>query len=868
MNDRIPGPRPELKGQQQSQQMLDLQASAYAGTADGYDEMVAADGSVRPHWSNLASLLTTNSAEQWRALRRESERRLRDQGVYYNVYTDPAGAARTWRLDPLPMIIAPAEWEVLQPAIQQRARLFSHILLDLQGESRCLRNGLLPPELVYLHSAYYPALFGGAGQPMTLFASDLARGPDGNWWVVSDRTQGPSGIGYVMEARQVSNRVMRPEVQDIQPASLLPFLRKIKAHLAALAPRKTEDPVIVLMSSGVGNEVYFEHAYLANHLGITLAEGGDLTVRDGNVFLKTVDGLKQVDVIIRRVDDSFSDPLYCRGDSVLGVAGLVQAQKLGRIGLANPIGSAILESPGILPFLPRLARYFLNESLKINNVATWWCGQAAERQHVCSRIDDMVIKSIDRGNAPIFGGGLTKAEQAVLIAQINAQPWQYVGQQRLAFSTVPTFNGDELIPRHLVTRLFTVGNGAEYDVMPGGLTRVSGTSSQPFVSSQKGGLSKDTWVISEQTEPTAALIAEQTYRHEQAERGRNSPPVPLTSRAAENIYWMARYLERSQTILRLMSSYSELYDRRYEEDVQVEARLLNTLAICIYQHLGFSMAAFENESKTRLNKPLTVEKLARWVYAENVNGSITSNLRSVIRSGYEVRDLFSGDGWRSIENLEQTLKTIAKRFSAASEGNGLDRSDIDDMQRTLSNTSFAVTGATGDSLPADQGGLWLKLGRDLERAHCLTFLVARFIGQYQIEGEHRQLEELLRANDAYGSYRRRMGTLIESSAVFYHLLLDPRSPRSLYAILDGMEPLVQALDARRSSSGGGHDQLGDALFAALAQLRLAPQAVWSDLRHQRLNVVDVVFRTKQNLNQIGQEIDQRFFAQVKQTSRR
>src|SRR5690606_20458309 len=387
-------------------------------------------GVVRPHWGPVHNVLDTATPQSLKHLRLETQRRLKEQGVYYNVYADPAGKHRTWQLDPLPMLLSEQEWPALEVGLQQRARLFNLLLQDLYGPQRALHEGLIPHEVVLRHPEFLrPAMLPSGTTrsiPLVLYAVDLARGPDGQWWVLSDRTQGPSGAGYVLEARAVTKRVLGESVSGCSIAPLAPYFHHFKRHVAALAPDQPREPTIALLSPGIDNEVYFEHAYLAAQLGITLVQGDDLTVRQGSVFLRTVDDLRPVDVIIRRVDSSFSDPLSFRSNSILGVPGLLQAQQLGRVGMANSLGSGVLECPALLPFLPALARAWLGEELKLPNVATWWCGHDKERKFVLSDLDQLVIKRIDQPGRVIFGETLSRQELQQLADNIKAEPWAYV----------------------------------------------------------------------------------------------------------------------------------------------------------------------------------------------------------------------------------------------------------------------------------------------------------------------------------------------------------------------------------------------------------------------------------------------------------
>src|SRR5882724_10182404 len=361
-----------------------------------YDEMALGQNELRPHWKNFAASLDRLGRNEI-AVRWENARRIiREHGVTYNVYGDPQGMDRPWELDIVPLLIPPEEWRRIEPGLTQRAKLFNLILADLYGPQRLLREGLLPPPLVFGNPAFLRPCH-GIRPPQDIYlhlhAADLARAPDGQWWVLADSMQAPSGTGYALENRIVLSRILPDEFRDCQVQRLASFFRIQRDTLRNLAPHNRDNPSVVLLTPGPYNETYFEHDYLARYLGFTLVEGGDLTVRDSKVFIKTLEGLRPVDVILRRVDDSFCDPLELRGDSFLGVAGLLEAVRAGNVTVANALGSGLVETPAFLAFLPSLCRHLLGEELKLPSVATWWCGQPKEQQYVIDHLDEIVVKS-------------------------------------------------------------------------------------------------------------------------------------------------------------------------------------------------------------------------------------------------------------------------------------------------------------------------------------------------------------------------------------------------------------------------------------------------------------------------------------------
>src|SRR6266566_3264371 len=372
----------------------------YSAGSGVYDEMNEAPGISRPHWRPLIETLEQLGRHELQSRWENGRRIIREHGVSYSIYGDPEGMDRPWGLDLVPLLITGEEWARIEAGLVQRSRLFNLILADIYaGSQRLLRDGFLAPELVYANPGFLRACRGiqlGSGVYLHLHACDLGRSPDGQWWVLSDRTQAPSGAGYAWENRTVVSRILPEQLRDCNVQRLGGFFRQQREMLFKLAPAGRNQPSIVLLTPGPQHETYFEHAYLARHLGFPLIEGADLTVRDRRVFLKTIEGLQPVDVILRRVDDSFCDPLELRSDSFLGVSGLIEATRAGNVTLANALGAGLMESPAFLAFLPSLCRHVLGEELLLPSIATWWCGQAEELRYVIEHLDSLIVK-------PAFG---------------------------------------------------------------------------------------------------------------------------------------------------------------------------------------------------------------------------------------------------------------------------------------------------------------------------------------------------------------------------------------------------------------------------------------------------------------------------------
>ena len=410
-----------------------------------YNELAPDGVTPRPHWASFIESLRGVDSEELARRWEHAERRIRENGITYNIYTEPQGVNRPLAIDPIPLLIPADEWRVIEEGIIQRAQLLNLLLEDIYGERRLVASGDIPAALLFANPAYLRPLAGVVVPKRSylhLLGVDLARSPDGRWWVLADRTQAPSGTGYALENRTIVSNVLPDAFRAANVRRLAPVFRAQREVLLALA--KVDHPRVVLLTPGPFNETYFEQAYLARYLGFTLVEGADLTVRDRRVYLKTVEDLQPVDVILRRVDDSFCDPLDLRGDSFLGVAGLVDAIAAGNVVVANALGSAVIETAAIMPFLPGLASKLLGVALKLPSVATWWCGEEYALDWVLNHLDQVVVKPAFplRGMEPIFGADLAKAEKQKIAERLRARPYEYV-----AAGTGGSFDGPGLGPR-------------------------------------------------------------------------------------------------------------------------------------------------------------------------------------------------------------------------------------------------------------------------------------------------------------------------------------------------------------------------------------------------------------------------------------
>lgn len=747
-----------------------LGTQSYATELGAYDESYAVEGQLLPHWDRLMQDLEQTGADNLEEYRQEAQRLFRENGVTYNVYEDPRGPARPWAIDPIPLLIDHAEWDEIEAGLIQRTELFDLILKDIYGEQTLIREGLLPLEVIYGHNGFLRPCVGiqpPGRHRLILSAINMARGPDGRMWVIDDRTQAPSGAGYALENRTVIKRIM-PELFRNYPVHLLAsYFHGLRAGLTRLAPHNQEDPLIVVLTPGPYNETYFEQAYLAAYLGYPLVQGDDLTVRDNRVWLKSIEGLRMVDVILRRLDDDFCDPLELRADSRLGVAGLVQAARQGHVAIANPIGSGVLENPALLAFLPGIARHFLGEKLRLPSVATWWCGQPRERAFVLDNLAKLVIKPIHRafGQHAVFGSVLTAAQLREQRARIEDKPHLFVGQEQVSFSTAPSLVDAHIVPRHAIIRTFMVAAEEGYVAMPGGLTRSAPQEGALAVSNRLGGISKDTWVLAKQPEKYVSLW-------KQPRPDQLIPPLggPLPSRAADNLFWTGRYLERTELAARLMRTIL----RKHREVQNLEGPgagdclhgLLRALTHVTGSYPGF----VDEEAGELLDNPR--EELIEIAWDADREGSIAATLASFRYAAAAVRELWPADTWRVIDECYNDWTRGPNQLGSLSR-----------LQNSLDHLIIrlgAFSGLMAESMAREANWLMLDIGRRLERGLGQVALLRATLVPVQEESVAQQLMEAVLATcESLILYRRRYRSYLHLPTVLELLLMDKQYPRAL-----------------------------------------------------------------------------------------
>jgi uncharacterized circularly permuted ATP-grasp superfamily protein/uncharacterized alpha-E superfamily protein len=722
-----------------------------------YEESSVDGITPRPHWVGLMASLQSIGPNELAFRWTQAEQRIRENGITYNIYGDPLGAHRPWKIDLVPLLIPDAEWRFIEAGIIQRAELLNLVLEDFYHSQTLLKNGLLPAALLYANPAFLRPLVGvkvPRNSYLHMLAFDLARSPDGKWWVLANRTQAPSGSGYALENRLIVSELLPELFRTSNVQRLAPFFRAQRDALAQLS--KQSNPRIVLLTPGPHNETYFEHSYLAKYLGFTLVEGADLTVRDRCVFIKTVGGLEKVDVILRRVDDDFCDPLELRGDSLLGVSGLVEAVVAGNVQVANALGSGVIESAALMPFLPGLARHLLGEELKLPSVATWWCGQENALNWVTDNLKSVVVKPAftSSGMEPVFGSELTASDREKFLERLRSSPHEFVAQEQVQLSTAPVWENDSLHSRSVVLRTYVVNTGTGWLAFPGGLVRVAEARGS-VVSMQRGGHSKDAWVLSERPVDTFSLLPP---RNELLQLRRASLVVP--SSVADNTFWLGRYVERAENQARILRS---LIPRIHlAEDAELVS--LTCLVAC----LGTRSARIADRRRGPPSFNVLRRELLSLLTDHTRTDSLAATLTEVSRIADSVSERLSGDMMMLLGHLRVSVKAQKGTFLTS----------YTPMLTKCLELLSAFSGMERENINRGSGWLFLSLGRRLERAIYLTRELRHISKPLGVEN-WAYLERLLEVADSTVTYRTRYYATLQPLAVLDILMADGTNPRSL-----------------------------------------------------------------------------------------
>jgi len=777
----------------------------YAIPAGLYDEVLDPTGQPREHYRGLLDEMDELGTEELKRRWQTGKRFIHEQGVTYHVYGDPLGMERPWELDPVPMMISATEWAKLEVALQQRARLINAVIADCYGDQTLIKGGWLPPALVLAQPDFLRPCHGikPAGDVyLNCYAVDLARSPDGKWWAISDRTQIPTGAGYTLANRLVTSRVMPEVFRDSNVRRLAGFYGQMRDSLSRLAMRRTDDPRIVMLTPGPHNETYFEQSYLARYLGFSLVEGQDLTVRDGRVFLKTLSGLEPVDVILRRVDDDFCDPLELRNNSMLGVPGLVEALRNGTVAVANSLGSGLLQSPAFMSFLPGLCRRLLSEELKLPSVATWWCGQQLAEKHVLQNIDKLFVKPAMRSRmqGSIPGGQMTAEQLESLKKRIQFQPHLFVAQERVNLSTVPTWTDGRLTPRPVAMRVYLVaGDDGNYHVMPGGLARIAPLDGARMISMQRGGSSKDIWVMNDAPVEDVTLLSRTADAIQLRRTGNNLP-----SRVADNLFWLGRYAERAECTARLLRSS---LIRLNSESASTAVVLLEPFLLTL--EAQGQLPDSHTRSLMSANTEALEAELLTVILDSRRPGSLCHLVDQLQQLGILVRDRTSNDFWSALTVLGDTIQ----------HGADMEEFLIGDAIVLLNQVILQLASLHGlayENMTRAQGWRFLDIGRRIERNIYFSSFLRRALAS-PICDTPSALEAVLEMADSTITYRSRYNLMPNLAAVYDLAMLDETNPHALHFQLRQLSDHLEKLPAETDALPSAAQRI---LIEAVTKLRL------------------------------------------------
>jgi uncharacterized circularly permuted ATP-grasp superfamily protein/uncharacterized alpha-E superfamily protein len=790
------------------------------------DEFMGPDGTVRTRWKQVAAELDGLGAAGLLARRVEVDRLLRNEGATYNISRDHQSRRQPWSLDPCPLVVDQTEWASLAAGVAQRVALLDQVFADIYGPRRLVAEGLIPAELVLGHPAFLrpcaeAAGPGGHDQPrLFLTAVDVVRDASGAFRSIADRAEAPSGLGYALVNRSILSRVLPNLHRESGVERLAGFFRSIRRGVAAAAPEGVDEPRVVILTPGPLSETYFEHAYLASYLGYALVEGRDLVVDNNRVWLRSLVGFDPVDVILRRVDDQWCDPVELRADSLLGVPGLLEVIRRGRVAVVNPLGAGVVEDPALTALLGRLAPVVLGQELVLRGPESWWCGQPQGLDHVLANLSRLVLRPVGpaRFEPVVQGSMLSAPERAELSDRIRARPGVWMGEEPIEPSTAPTVDGSGwLEPRPTVIRTFAVadphsdtGDVHGFNVLPGGLTRVGPEPGALVVTSRNDGTSKDTWVVS--TQP--ALQQSAWLR---SARTTVRPPVAadtvfaLPGRVAAQLFVLGRTAEHAELVIRLIRTVLARLDQPLGVGMEGGAESLGVLLSALGSVSGFDPVSEPGErdrhpsaSSRRgtvdrpapaavpvvdhgsrrpdgatMDSAVPADRRALALLLDaGVAGSLVSSLGLLVDAAYSVREQLSGDTWQLVGDVEEDLARLRNRPPTQLVG-------VQSALQRLLQALLALSGLSAENMERDSSWLFLDAGRRLERAQSLVRLVRTVLATERAGVvEDLLLESLLKTSESLIIFRRRSGPIMEVAGAIDLLLYDASNPRSVMYQLD------------------------------------------------------------------------------------
>lgn len=808
-----------------------------------FDEVLDINGNIKPHWRQLFDNMEAVGLNELSNRSADIISKLHENGVTYNVYDKTDDKSRRWQLDPIPFLLHEQEWLVIEKGLIQRAKLLNAIYEDFYGEQNLIKEGVFPAHVMYGNDGYFlncKDVKIASQNQIVLYAADFARGPDNRMWVFDNRTQSPSGMGYVLENRGVITKFLPELTQGLSLRKLTPFFNTFQNAVLKAAPNNAGQPNVVYFTPGANSETFFEHSYLSSYFGYTLVQGDDLLVRNGFVWLKTISGLEKVDVIIRRVDDEYCDPLELRADSHLGVAGLLHVIRLGNVTVLNPIGSSVLENHALLPFMASACKHIFGEELILPNVATWWCGQPNELSFVLENLDKLVIKKANRRQRynSIFGRQLDQNQLAELRLKITQNPLDYVAQQETTLTTIPSLINGQIVPRLAATRAYLVFDGNEYQVMKGGLTRSSAYSDKFLISNQLGGISKDTWIVSD----TPAAPSEKiVFSSEKIKANK----AFLPSSSAENLFWAGRYIERTLTTSKFVKLIINGLQENISQGISSNIKYLHVLKKAL-----FKLTFYEPETQNEI-----YNMLMPLVYNANETSSLSNDLKSFINNVTAVNDKWNHDTRKFIQSLNDSLFEISKI-------NLLNPNTVQKSLSRLQRRTYAFYGIISESFPRDVSYYIFEIGKQLERILSQIAITRSVFSKKEDAATEKDLiEAILKSHNLLVYYRQIYKSFTNLETALNIILFDSTLPFSLDFLMEQL-----ANNVKKLPNVGQNDKMSEAaklILKAHTTLKLTNTenlGIYNEDSMTLFNLDRMLMEIQDCLANVGDALSNQYFA--------
>lgn len=701
------------------------------------DELLDSQGQIRPAWRSFVDFFAGLSGDSIERRFSRGDQYLRDAGVFFRQYDETGSAERVWPLSHIPVILEESDWRDIEVGLKQRADLLEMVMQDLYGPMRLISDGHLPGELIGKSKGWLRQMVGTQprnGHFLNFLAFEIGRGPDGTWWVLGDRSEAPSGAGFALENRVATTHVFPDFYRRAHVQRLAGFFGRFKDHLFEAS--RDQDFGVAILTPGRLNDGYFEHAYIARYLGFMLLEGEDITVRNGEAVVRTVDGIRPLSVLWRRMDSAFVDPLELNSKSMIGTPGLANVVRQGKLNMINCLGSGFLENRSMLAFLPRICQALRSEELLMPNIATWWCGQSEERDYALSKENDMMFGSALSTHLPFERNEMSSILDGeagnALRGCILADGASYVAQEKVKLSTTPVFEDNALHARAMTIRVFLARTAQGWEVMPGGYARIGKETDQTVLALQGGGKVADVWIKCE--DKVDAVSLNTTEREDYV---RKMPEV-LPTRAADNLFWLGRYIERAELCVRMTRAYHS----RLDENDDYDAPLLKFFASYL--------KVFNIDPK------------------EAIGDTVCNALLSAMGSAGHLRDRFSTDGWMALKDLSDTAEDFRKTVEAGD--------DAADACQILLRKISGFSGLVHESMYHYTGWRFMKIGRALERAGLMASAMDHFIQRKAPVGA---LDIPVDIGDSMMTHRRRYVVTTSRETVVDLLVLDSCNPRSI-----------------------------------------------------------------------------------------